>query len=161
MKENQSDKITHRDLHEIQLAHDAFAAICSDEVPFPFVDNQFNRTLLSSCTDVLCWVLNHTHDDKITLFEKNLEEALGFLKDHGYVLMTREQRKRMLLEMISNKITSVSANHMKQLFQYHYNIALSIWDIYLDCLRILLRDIVRVSYNTGINLQRSVNGVTK
>jgi len=52
---------------EVQRAHDMLIAVILGELPTPL--NERNKLGLRAACDVLCWVLNHDHNQS---FEKNL-----------------------------------------------------------------------------------------
>jgi hypothetical protein len=59
-----------RDAREIQAAHDRLVAILLGEVPSPF-ENPYWTTKLQICASVLCWVLQHQHNEN---FAEDLAE---------------------------------------------------------------------------------------
>jgi len=72
---------------EVQMAHDRLVAIILGEVPNPMGEDNSVKVALHSAVDVLCWVLEHDHNQA---FAENLQKidahlaALGFnLTDSG------------------------------------------------------------------------------
>ena len=66
---------------EIQRAHDALAGLLLGDVPNPFGGEI--PTAVVAATDVLCWVLEHEHNQK---FADNLRVILAALEARGYEL---------------------------------------------------------------------------
>jgi hypothetical protein len=67
---------------EIQDAHDRLAGIVLGEAPWPFPPDASNDTVIAAL-DVLCWVLNHEHNQS---FANNLIEIDAVLRQQGFVL---------------------------------------------------------------------------
>ena len=60
---------------EIQRAHDILAAIILKEVPLQVRPEQMERMLGSA--DVLCWLLDHDHNQSFTENLKRIEDAFA------------------------------------------------------------------------------------
>jgi len=68
---------------EIYRAHDMLTAILLREVPSPFGNDTKAQTMLTSACDVLCWVLEHDHNQH---FADNLRRIEEFLLERGLQL---------------------------------------------------------------------------
>lgn len=73
-----------RDQLEVQKAHDLFVGVAKGDAPNPF---QFEDTALV-IADVLCWVLEHTHNKT---FQTNFERAESWLEGRGFSLHRIEE----------------------------------------------------------------------
>lgn len=71
-----------RDQDELQRAHDMFVAILLGECPQLEVGPQ-TKERIHIATDVLCWVLNHDHNQA---FAKNLAAIEDQARTAGYIL---------------------------------------------------------------------------
>ncbi len=71
---------------EVQAAHDRLTAILLEDVPNPFEDDPLAWKALQSATDVLCWVLEHDHNQHFT---ENLRLIDEFLAECGLELKER------------------------------------------------------------------------
>lgn len=70
-----------RDQDEVQRAHDLLVAVLLGEVP-GLVD-QKDEALIAAQADVLCWVLNHAHNET---FGGNLAKLVRAAERRGYEL---------------------------------------------------------------------------
>ncbi len=70
-----------RDKDDIQAAHDRLVAIVLGEVPAP-VDARLHNSIIAAL-DVLCWVLEHDHNET---FANNLKLIDKCLAEHGLKL---------------------------------------------------------------------------
>lgn len=68
-----------RNEDEVAMAHDTLVAILLGKIPNPLEGRDIN--LMATAADVLCWILNHEHNDH---FQKNLDFINQALKDRGY-----------------------------------------------------------------------------
>lgn len=65
---------------EVQRVHDIFTGIILGDAPCP---QTIEPADLIKLADVLCWVLDHDHNDT---FSRNLVRLEAWLKDRGYEL---------------------------------------------------------------------------
>jgi hypothetical protein len=69
-----------RNADEVQRVHDQLVAVILGEVPLDLDSQDLQR--LTGAADVLCWVLQHGHNDTFELNLKKLEQsarAAGFV----------------------------------------------------------------------------------
>lgn len=64
---------------EVQRAHDLLVGILLGEVDVGFSDN--DKEAIAAATDVLCWILDHTHNKS---FEENLKRVESIVARAGY-----------------------------------------------------------------------------
>jgi hypothetical protein len=80
-----------RQAAEIQRAHDILTAVITGDVDIEMEDDQLWR----AAADVLCWVLQHDHNDAFARNLANLEETIaeaGYeLEDRGRPIPPEEQ----------------------------------------------------------------------
>jgi hypothetical protein len=84
-RENQSDLDTRRDAQEIQQVHDMFVQIMLDEVELPI--DVADMPYFSAITDVLCWVLSHSHNDS---FDNLLLSLRRLIRDCNYQVFNKD-----------------------------------------------------------------------
>lgn len=82
MSDGAKEQIELRAALEIQAAHDRLAAIVMEQVPWPFPAS-VPKSVVVSALDVLCWVLQHEHNQT---FADNLEAIDAFLLSRGWTL---------------------------------------------------------------------------
>jgi hypothetical protein len=72
--------ITTRDVNEIQRAHDVLVSLVLDEKLLKATVAEDSRHLVVPTLNVLCWILNHEHNnrfaDDLAVLERQLD-ALG------------------------------------------------------------------------------------
>jgi hypothetical protein len=71
-----------KDEHEIQRAHDMLVGIILGEAPVKF--SPATIEVLVGCTDVLCWVLDHDHNQS---FKAALLKLEAEITRHGSALI--------------------------------------------------------------------------
>jgi hypothetical protein len=70
-----------RSYEEIQRAHDQLLPLITGDIPFPLAEE--DRRHLHACLDVLCWVLEHNHNQA---FAVNLDRLGADLHAAGFEL---------------------------------------------------------------------------
>ena len=82
MIDERQPQIEVRDRLEIQAAHDRLTAIVLQRVPWPFPEG-VPKAAVVSALDVLCWVLQHEHNQT---FADNLKAIDAYLLSRGWSL---------------------------------------------------------------------------
>lgn len=67
---------------KIQMAHDTILSILLHEVDVPELQNEGFLQALTVAGGVLCWILEHEHNDS---FQVNLNTIIAKLKEAGYL----------------------------------------------------------------------------
>jgi len=70
-----------RPVEQIQRAHDLLVPILLGDVPLPC--DERTRAYIHAAADVLCWCLQHDHNDA---FANNLKDIEASLLERGYQL---------------------------------------------------------------------------
>lgn len=72
---------------EIHRAHDMLIAVVLEEVPMPL--DEKGRNLIAVAAGVLCWVLEHHHNQA---FANDLASIEKYLAAQGFNLMRKHER---------------------------------------------------------------------